>query len=115
MSAGTYDLKIEQGATLSLTFTYQNEAGTPINLTNMTARAKIREDFGSAVVLELTTANGRITLGGALGTIALNVPATTTATLSAPFEGVWDLELVNGATVTRLLQGKAVVSPEVTY
>ncbi len=43
------------------------------------------------------------------------ISATTTAALTAPFSGVYDLELVSaGGVVTRLLQGAATVSPEVT-
>jgi hypothetical protein len=66
-------------------------------------------------VLTLTTENAGITLGGAAGTITLSATATVTAALTAPFSGVYDLELVSGGgVVTRLLEGVATVSPEVT-
>jgi hypothetical protein len=68
----------------------------------------------TTTILSLTSAAG-ITLGGAAGTIAIAVSATATAALTAPFSGVYDLELVSGGgEVTRLLEGTATVSPEVS-
>ena len=110
-----YDLEIKQGATLSLTATWKDSAGTAINLTNYTARMQVRATYdSSSTILSLTSAAG-ITLGGAAGTIAILVSAATTAALTAPFSGVYDLEVVSGGgEVTRLLEGTATVSPEVS-
>jgi hypothetical protein len=87
-----------------------------VNLGGYTARLNVRETYSSAsAILTLTTENNGITLGGAAGTITLTASATTTAALTAPFSGVYDLELVSGGgVVTRLLEGVATVSPEVT-
>jgi hypothetical protein len=114
MAAGTLDLSIEQGATYNLVLTWQIN-GTAVNLTNYTARLQARVDVeDSEVILSLTTANGGITLGGALGTISLDQTATQTALLPAGTY-VYDLELIaGGGTVTRLVQGELIVSPEVT-
>ena len=105
-----------QGATLSLVATWRDSAGTAINLTGYTARMNVRETYSSSsAILTLTTENAGITLGGAAGTITLTATATATAALTEPFSGVYDLELVSaGGVVTRLLQGAATVSPEVT-
>ena len=114
MAATTYDLTIEQGATFSQLVTYK-ESGVAVNLTGYTARMQVRSTLESAsTVVELTTANGRITLGGSAGTITLTVSATDTAALTAG-RGVYDLELVSGSgIVTRLLQGVATISRNVT-
>jgi len=114
MAATTYDLLIEQGATFSQLITYK-EAGVAINLTGYTARLQVRSTLESAsTVVELTTANGRIALGGAAGTITLTISATDTAALTSG-RGVYDLELVSGGgIVTRLLQGVATISRNVT-
>lgn len=75
---------------------------------------QVRTDYTAATaILTLTTENGGITLGGALGTIVLSVAATVTRTLE-PGSYVYDLELVSGNVVTRLLQGGFVVNAEVT-
>jgi hypothetical protein len=69
----------------------------------------------STVVLELTTQNGRISLGGVLGTVTLNVAAATMQNVVAD-KYVYDLELIAPTTgvVNRLVQGNFVVRPEVT-
>jgi hypothetical protein len=65
-------------------------------------------------VLELTTANSKITLGGAAGTITLNLTATETAAITQQ-SLAYDLELVSaGGEVTRLVEGQIVLTPEVT-
>ena len=114
MAATTYDITIEQGATFSQVITYK-ESGVAINLTGYTARMQVRSTLESATsVVELTTANSRITLGGAAGTITLTISATDTAALTAG-RGVYDLELVSGSNiVTRLLQGVCTISRNVT-
>lgn len=110
-----FDIEINQGATFELTVTWKDSAGTAINLTGYSARMQVRETYSSSsTIVSLTNGSG-ITLGGAAGTIAILISATTTAALTAPFSGVYDLELVSaGGVVTRLLQGAATVTPEVT-
>jgi len=114
MAATTYDILIEQGATYSQLITYK-ESGVAVNLTGYTARMQVRSTLESATtVVELTTANSRIALGGTAGTITLTISATDTAALTAG-RGVYDLELVSGSgIVTRLLQGVATISRNVT-
>jgi hypothetical protein len=114
MAATTYDILIEQGATYSQVITYKDN-GVAVNLTGYTARMQVRATLESASTLvELTTANSRIALGGTAGTISLTISATDTAALTSG-RGVYDLELVSGSgIVTRLLQGVATISRNVT-
>lgn len=113
--AGTYDMVIDQGATLSRTVTWKDSAKTPINLTGYSARMQVRPELASTTVtLELTTANSRIALGGATGTVTLTVSAADTSAL-VPGRYVYDLELVSvTGVVSRLLMGNFVVRGEVT-
>ncbi len=87
----------------------------PIDLTGCTARMQVRADVESPLVLiELSTLNGRIVLGGAAGTVDLGIAATDTAAM-AWTSGVWDLEITHpGGDVSRLAEGSISVSPEVT-
>jgi hypothetical protein len=110
----SFDLTINQGETFNLTVTWTDSAGSPINLTGYTARLQVRETYSSTATVVSLTSGAGITLGGAAGTIAIVIAASTTAALTAPFSGVYDLELVNSSVVTRLLQGVAVVTPEVS-
>jgi hypothetical protein len=76
---------------------------------------QVRSDVtSSTVILELTTANGRITLGSTEWNVNLLVAANTTANLT-PGLYVYDLELVSGGgVVTRLIEGNFKVKAEVT-
>ncbi len=101
--------------TFELTITWKDSAGTAINLSGYTARMQVRETYSSTTPIVSLTNGAGITLGGAAGTIAIVISATTTAALAAPFSGVYDLEIVSaGGVVTRLVQGTATVSAEVT-
>jgi hypothetical protein len=115
MAAGTYNFAAEQGATMERIITYKDSAGALVNLTSYTARMQIRVAVETATfILELTTANGGITLGGALGTISLLVSAAVMSSIAAATY-VYDLEIVSpSGKVTRLIEGKFAVKAEVT-
>lgn len=114
MPAGVYHLRVEQGATFGLAITYKDANGNPINLSGYTGRMHLRKKLKDVdTFLEITTANGRMVLGDSSGTITISVDAATTANLAA-VEGVYDLELVSGQTVNRVLTGTFTVIPEVT-
>ena len=115
MSAVIYDFYVEQGATYQLDITWKQPDGTPVNLTGYTARMQIRKTVKSTdPLISLTTTNGRITLGGAQGTVTLEIAAEDTADFTT-FCGVYDLEVeASDGTVTRLLEGQVEISREVT-
>lgn len=115
MKSGRHDICIEKGATFKLNLTWKDENETVYNLTGYTARMQIRETVDSAsFIIELTNANNRIALGGALGTITLTITATDTMTITQN-SGVYDLEIVSASgEVTRLLEGNVSITNEVT-
>lgn len=113
MPAVTYSLLIERGATFSQHLVWRDSEDDLIDLTGYTARMQIRPKPAGAVILELTDVNGRIVLGGTAGTIDLSITAADTSTLPSGTY-VYDLELVNGTTVYRLMQGTLTVSPDIT-
>ena len=86
----------------------------PVNLTGYTARMNIRSTVDAATILHtLTTENSGIALGGAAGTVDLLISATDTALFTFG-TAVYDLELISGTVVTRLLSGNVTLSKEVT-
>jgi len=108
-----YNLVCEQATTFNFQFTIKNDS-TPWNLTNYTAVMTVRPFVGaSTTTVVASTANGRITLGGALGTVTVTIDATTTGDITAGRYS-YDLVLTTGATVTRILEGKFVVTGAVT-
>lgn len=114
MQPGSLDFLIPKGSTFSRTLTWKI-SGNIVNLTNYTARMQARTShISGTVVLDLTTANSKITLGGTAGTITLTLSAEETAAITQS-SLAYDLELVSTeGIVTRLVEGQIVLTPEVT-
>jgi hypothetical protein len=106
LAAGTLDLVIEQGSTFVQTYTVTTPA---FSWDGWSARAQIRSAPADSGDLLLDLTPYLLVAGPA---IRLAIPATVTETLTR--NGVWDLEMVQGTTVVRILQGKVVASLEVT-
>jgi hypothetical protein len=90
---------------------------TPVDLTGYTARMDIRATETSATaLLELNTnppgPDTRIVIDNSAKTITLTISAADTVVTWK--NGVYDLELVSGSTVTQLLKGAITVDGEVT-
>lgn len=113
--AVAYNIVIDQGADYFLNVTYDNPDGTPVNITGYTAEMQIRVNANSpTAVLTLTSGSG-ITITGASGLIAIRATAAQTRAIDeGPY--VYDLEITAPSTgvVTRIIQGQALVSAEVT-
>lgn len=114
MPAGKYTMIIEQGATFARLMTYKDSSGEPFDLTGCTARMHVRDLIDSETpVLELTTENGAITLGGTDGTIELILSPAQTSTIVS--DGIYDIEVVYPTgDVDRVLQGKVILDKQVT-
>lgn len=116
MPAAKLKLSIDQGATFTKTVTWKTgKPAVPVDLTGATARMQVRATLeATAVLVDLTTENGGITLGDAAGTVVLRIEAAATAAY-AWRSGVYDLEVrFSDGTVRRLFSGSVSVSPEVT-
>lgn len=113
MKSGKYNFVCQQGSTFSEQLIWSIDQN-PVDLTTYTARMQVREKYKSPnYILNLTTENGGITLGGDDGTIDIDINSTTTSNIVAK-EYVYDIELISSSVVTRLLEGKFIVTPEVT-
>jgi hypothetical protein len=90
-------------------------ATAPYNITGFSAAMQLRSLPESPdAVLTLTTDNGGITITGATGEIAVHATAAQTGNINeGPY--VYDLEITsNNNIVTRVAQGQAIVSAQVT-
>lgn len=116
MTAGIWNTVIDQGSLWTLQVTYEDNNGTPINLSNNTAKMQLRsqpQDVDAA--LTLSSANGDIVITPLTGVISITASSTQTGAVD---EGTYyyDLEVTDTVTneVTRIIQGQIVVSAEVT-
>jgi len=108
-----YNLVCEQATTFN--FQFQIKTGTtPWDLTGYTATMTVRPFTGSTTeTLVCTTANGRITLDEPQGRVTVDVSNTITTDIDAG-RYVYDLVLDSGTEVTRVLEGRFVVTAAVT-
>lgn len=115
MAAAEYDFDIEQGATLTKPIVWKDSTGTVVNLTGYTAKMQVRRSVASdEVLLELSSANGKIAITPVQGKVELIFSAATTAAIDWR-RGKYDLELTAAdGTVTRLIEGEISVSKEIT-
>ena len=70
MSAGVYNIEIEQGGDYALAVTYKDSAGLVFDLSSgYTALMNIKESYlDTSAIDSLTTASGEITLSNGIGT-----------------------------------------------
>lgn len=113
------DITIQKGVTFIYPILiWQDNKMTRKNLTGFTANMKIKKklpngDLETTSIIELTTENGGITLGGLEGTIDLFIDATTTATLPS-VNAFYDLKLINGTIIETALSGEAIITEVIT-
>jgi len=107
-----YNMVCEQATTFTVNFTIQN-GNTLFNLTGYSATMTIRPFVGANTTTLVLTNGSGITLGGAAGTVAITISAATTADFE-PSRYAYDFMLNSGSVVTRLLEGKFIVTAGVT-
>ena len=126
MSAGNYNINAEQGSTFSLTLSYTDKDDVAIDVSSNTARMQVRRsEYSTSKVLDISGANvtgpsdvvgtGGFTMNasGVTGNINIAVDATTMALIpSGRF--FYDIELVSGATITKLIKGRFTNDGEIT-
>ncbi len=107
--SGKYNIVAEQGATFNLNFRVETD-GTPWNLTGYTFAMQVRRSTNNAnTLLNITTATMT-----SVGHVSATVNATTMSNVPAG-RWVYDIELTSsGGQVTRILEGRFIVTAEVT-
>lgn len=118
-----YNLIIEKFATFRETiFIFEDDEGTtPFNLTGCTGYLQIRAQETNGVgfkngtpILELTSANGGLILGGTLGTVFIEVSATQTGLITEDIS-YYDLILIYAdGSRNKILEGKVIFKDSVT-
>lgn len=111
MAAGKYDIVIDQGSDFAIEVQIQQNSAN-VNLSTHSARAQLRPTPTSST----KTADFTCSITNASqGKIKMSLSNSVTANISNG-KYYYDLELVNSSdsSVTRLIEGVARVTPEVT-
>ena len=108
-----YNLVCDQATTFNFQFQIKNDS-TPWNLTGYTGTMTVRPFVGASTTTVIaSTANGRMTLDVTNGRIEVTLSAAITGAISAG-RYAYDLVLDSGSVVTRILEGKFIVTGAVT-
>jgi hypothetical protein len=111
---GELDITVWQGASYIRSFQLQDSAGVNIATTGWTARMQIRDTYSASTTrLSVASGDGYISINGT-GLVSLALTPAQTAAIPGGTVLVYDIEVVNGAVVYRILMGRAIISPEVT-
>jgi hypothetical protein len=107
-----YNLVCPQATTFTFQFKPQTD-GVIWNLTNYTATLTVRPFTGSSTTTLLaTTQNGKISIN--TSTAVVTVTFNATETNISPESYVYDFVFNSGSVITRLLEGKFLVTAGVT-
>jgi hypothetical protein len=108
-----YNLVCDQATTFNFQFQILNDS-TPWDLTGYTGVMTVRPFVGaSTTTVVASTANGAMVLTTLTGRINVTLSAATTAAIAAG-RYAYDLVLDSGSEVTRILEGKFIVTGAVT-
>lgn len=110
------NLSIDQGSDFSASLTAKNAAGSTINLSGYSARAKMRYAYSTGQATNFTTAinSGTSGEGFVSGLVDLSLTSSETSGLVIS-DQVYDVEVYSGDYVVRVQQGIVSISPEATY
>jgi hypothetical protein len=111
MAAGVYNINIEQGSTWSLRLEIDSSVDVDMDLTGYTLASKIGKSYYDPDPISMTTAY----VSQSEGIFNISLSATQTNALDAAHEYIYDVEITSSTgVVTRMIQGRATISPSIT-
>jgi len=102
------NLVIDQGSTFSTDLTLNDENGDALNLAGYSANSQMRKWYTSSNATATFTTNV-----DAAGIITLSLTANQTGSITAG-RYVYDVEINDGSTTSRVVEGIITVTPQVT-
>jgi hypothetical protein len=103
------DLVIDQGTTFSTDLTLADQNGNKVALAGYTASSQIRKWYTSLEPSAVFATN----INANTATITLQLTADATSQLDSG-RYVYDVEITDGSTVSRIVEGIVTVTPQVT-
>jgi hypothetical protein len=127
MPAGLFNFTLEQGTTVDFEIQYTDANNIPINLSGYAGRMQIKSGFANDRPITYSSlSSSRYPDGTGLnfsgssgntpvesGSIGIYISAASSSAFTFA-KAKYDLEIVSGSTVTRLLEGTITLSKEVT-
>lgn len=103
------DMRVFRGKSIAFIVTWGDVS--PIDVTGCTALLQARDPSG-ALMMELSTASGHVTMGGVDGNIVFSAPPAISRGCTRP--GTYELELVTpGGATYRVMSGQVTIDEEV--
>ena len=103
------NIVIDQGATFSTDITLLDDNGDTLNLSGYTVESQVRKWYTSATPAAVFTAS----INNSIGVITLDLTANQTSNLVAG-RYVYDVEINDGTSISRVVEGIITVTPQVT-
>jgi len=115
MNPGRYNISVIQGTTFDLKPVWKI-GGVAVVLSNYSANMQVRYAADTALIVELSTSNGKITIDSAYGRINLHLSAADTAALTP---GTYQYQLnitdLSSSTTYAILAGNFTVVAAVNH
>jgi len=109
--AAKANIVIDQGADFSTTVTVTDDNGNAVDLTGYSCTGQIRKHYTSNTAYDFTTS---FSSPRSTGQITISLSRSTTSSIEAG-RYVYDVEITSSAnTRSRLVEGIATITPEVT-
>ena len=109
--AQSTNLTVGQGETFKILVSVTDQTNTPINLTDYAFTGSIRETYSAE---DKSADFGFETISpAASGSFYVTLPPTSSSLLSSQ-DYVYDVLLVSGSVIRRIIEGKFTVRPSVT-
>ena len=103
------NLYIDAGTTFSAIITVNNSNGTSVDLDGYTVAAQLRKSYGSTTADNFTCS----VYDASSGKIQIAMTATQTSAIK-PGRYLYDIEITTGSQKTRVAEGLAIITPEMT-
>ena len=127
MAAGKYSFVLEQGATTNFEIQYKDANGSAINLSGYSGKMQIKSDYADNNPTTYITLSSSLKADGTglnfsgsngstptqSGSIGIYISAVSSSLLTFD-TAKYDLEIVSGGTVSRLLEGNIKLSKQIT-
>ena len=107
--ATTAYLDIDQGSDFVTEMTLENDNGTVMNLSGFTAYSQFRKSYSSSTAYNFVTAIST----PLAGKLTLSLSGITSSAIK-PGRYLYDVEIANSVSKTRVVEGVITINPEIT-